>query len=74
MATKSKKSRQLYEVVSATSILELVKLVNLKTKNGWQCIGGVCYSGNEEHFINNDKTIIYYPFSQALVKEIITSK
>lgn len=35
---------QVYSIVEAKTVNELVRLVNLKTKNGWNCIGGMCYT------------------------------
>jgi hypothetical protein len=35
---------QIYTVVEAKSVNELVKLTNFKTKQGWNCIGGMCHT------------------------------
>ena len=35
---------QIYSVVEAKSVNELVRLTNLKTKQGWNCLGGMCYA------------------------------
>lgn len=35
---------QVYSVVEAKSVNELVRLTNLKTKQGWNCLGGMCHT------------------------------
>jgi hypothetical protein len=37
---------QIYTIVEAKTINELVRLTNIKTKNGWNLIGGICYTPN----------------------------
>ncbi len=46
------------------TVEELVRLVNLKTKNGWKLIGGVVYAPT--NFCPMDST--YYPFCQSVFK------
>ncbi len=55
---------QRYEIVEGKTVQELVKLVNLKTKNGWTVIGGVVYAPT--NFCPMDSQ--YYPFCQSVFK------
>lgn len=49
----------IYTIVEAQSVVELVKLTNLKTKKGWKCLGGMC-------FISLHGT--EYPFCQSMYR------
>lgn len=53
-----------YDVVEAKSINDLVRLVNLKTKAGWNVVGGIVYSPT--NFCNGSGEI--YPFCQTVIK------
>lgn len=55
---------QKYEVVEATSVLDLVRLVNLKTKNGWVVLGGMAYTPTNFCFLTRD----LYPFCQTVTR------
>lgn len=49
----------IYTIVEAQSVVDLVRLTNLKTKKGWKCLGGMCFislSGTE------------YPFCQSMYR------
>lgn len=53
-----------YDIVEAKSINELVKLVNLKTKNGWVACGAMTYILNPSW-----KIITTHSFCQAITKQ-----
>lgn len=55
---------QIYTIVEAKSINELVKLTNLKTKAGWICIGGMCYTPN--NVCEADQHT--YPYCQSMYR------
>jgi hypothetical protein len=55
---------QIYSVVEAKSVNELVRLTNLKTKNGWNIQGGMCYAPN--NFCEADSQS--YPFCQSIYR------
>jgi len=55
---------QVYTVVEAKTVNELVKLTNLKTKNGWNCLGGMCYAPN--NFCESDSQT--YAFCQSMFR------
>ena len=57
--SKENKLIYIYTIVEAQSVLDLVRLTNLKTKKGWKCLGGMCFislSGTE------------YPFCQSMYR------
>lgn len=60
------KTIQIYEVVQAKTVNDLVRLVNLKTKFGWIATGGVAHVPNNY----SDTDSEYYPFFQAVTKRI----
>ena len=49
----------IYTIVEAQSVVDLVRLTNLKTKKGWKCLGGMC-------FISLPAT--EYPFCQSMYR------
>ena len=55
---------QIYTIVEAKSVNELVKLTNLKTKAGWNCIGGMCHTPN--NFCESDSQS--YPYCQSMYR------
>jgi len=55
---------QRYEVVEGKTVQELVRLVNLKTKNGWSISGGMVYTPINFDPLNSE----YYPFCQTIFK------
>ena len=55
---------QIYTVVEAKNVNELVKLVNIKTKAGWICLGGMAYVPN--NFCDADSQ--NYPFCQTMYR------
>lgn len=55
---------QRYEIVEGKTVQELVKLVNIKTKNGWAISGGMVYVPTNFCPIDSD----YYPFCQTIYK------
>lgn len=57
--SKENKLTYIYTIVEAQSVVDLVRLTNLKTKKGWKCIGGMC-------FISLPDT--RYPFCQSMYK------
>jgi len=66
MDSKGKENRSkennliyIYRIVEAQSVLDLVRLTNLKTKKGWKCLGGMC-------FISLPNT--EYPFCQSMYR------
>lgn len=61
--TKSK-LYQRYDIIQARSAEELVRLVNIKTKQGWECQGGV----SQGNVLEKD-----YPFCQAIVRAAETT-
>ncbi len=59
MSVNKGKLYQRYDIVRAKTIDELVRLVNIKTKQGWECLGG----HSQGNVLEKD-----YPFSQAIVR------
>lgn len=62
MDSKGSKENNLiyiYTIVEAQSVVDLVRLTNLKTKKGWKCLGGMC-------FISLHGT--EYPFCQSMYR------
>lgn len=62
MDSKGSKENNLiciYTIVEAQSIIDLVRLTNLKTKKGWKCLGGMCFISLPN---------IEYPFCQSMYK------
>ena len=55
---------QIYTIIEAKNVNELVKLVNIKTKQGWLCIGGMNYAQN--NFCEADSQS--YPFCQTMYR------
>jgi hypothetical protein len=55
---------QRYEVVEASSIEDLVRLVNLKTKNGWLSLGGMVYTPTNFFVLTGE----VYPFCQTVTR------
>lgn len=55
---------QIYTIIEAKTVNELVKLVNIKTKQGWLCIGGMGYAPN--NFCEADSQS--YPFCQSMYR------
>lgn len=62
------KTKTRYDIVEAKSINELVKLVNLKTKNGWVACGSVTYILEPPNY-HIGRIITMYPFCQAITKQ-----
>lgn len=55
---------QRYEIVEGKTVQELVRLVNLKTKNGWTIAGGMVYAPTNFAPLDSE----YYPFCQSVFK------
>jgi hypothetical protein len=55
---------QIYTIVEAKTINELVRLTNMKTKNGWNLIGGICHTPN--NFCETDSQV--YPYCQSMYR------
>jgi hypothetical protein len=55
---------QRYEIVEASSIQDLVRLVNLKTKNGWLSLGGMAYAPTNFCVLTGE----VYPFCQTVTR------
>jgi len=55
---------QIYTVVEAKTINELVKLTNIKTKLGWICLGGMCHTPN--NYCEADSSC--YPYCQSMYR------
>lgn len=55
---------QRYEIVEARSIEDLIRLVNLKTKADWTCLGGMIYTPTNFCFLTRDA----YPFCQTIIR------
>lgn len=53
-----------YYIVEAKSTNDLVRLVNLKTKAGWNVVGGIVYAPTNFCKISGE----IYPFCQSLVR------
>lgn len=64
MGSESEEIIQIYTIVEAKSVNDLVKLVNIKTKQSWICLGGMCYTPNNvcESDQNN------YPYCQTMYR------
>lgn len=58
-ARKTKKLYQRYDIVRARTSEELIRLVNIKNRQGWECQGGV----SQGNVLEKD-----FPFSQAIVR------
>jgi len=54
----------IYSIVEAKSINELVKLTNLKTKTGWNLLGGMCHTPN--NLCEADSQ--FYPYCQTIYR------
>lgn len=54
----------IYSIVEAKSINELVKLTNLKTKMGWNLLGGMCHTPN--NLCEADSQV--YPYCQTIYR------
>lgn len=55
---------QIYTIVEAKSVNDLVKLVNIKTKQSWICLGGMCYTPN--NVCESDQNT--YPYCQTMYR------
>lgn len=55
----------IYTVVEARSINDLVKLTNMKTKDGWNFLGGMCHCPN--NFCESDSKT--YPYCQSMYRQ-----
>jgi hypothetical protein len=63
--TIPKKSKVRYDIVQGKTPEELVRLVNLKTRFGWEIAGGMTYVPD-----NIDKiTKELYPYCQSVIKK-----
>lgn len=62
--TQVAKTKTRYDIVEARSVNELVKLVNLKTKNGWIACGSMTYILNPSW-----QLITTHSFCQAITKQ-----
>lgn len=63
------KNAKRYEVVVGESIEELVRLVNLKTKFGWECVGGICYCKDAKAIYPYGNNSICDYYCQSIVKK-----
>jgi hypothetical protein len=54
----------IYAVVEAKTINDLVKLTNMKTKDGWNFLGGMCHVPN--NFCESDSQ--NYPYCQSMYR------
>jgi hypothetical protein len=62
--------RQSYDIVQAKTPEELIRLVNLKTKFGWKCLGGMAYTP-ENKVYDTAKGTEAYAYCQAVFKLVL---
>jgi hypothetical protein len=55
---------QIYTVVEAKSVNDLVRLTNMKTKQGWFCLGGIC--NTPANYCESDTSP--YPYCQSMYR------